>query len=466
MDRTRNLDAVFQPASVAIAGVGPMTAGKCYLNSLLDSGFKGPIYSLNSRGGSDVDGHKIYPSIKDVPGKVDYVISCIPAAHLPQLIRDAACKEVKVLSMFTSGFSETGRNEARALEEEIRALARERGIRLLGPNCMGVYSPASGLSFVSDFPREKGKVAFVCQSGGHAIYFTRMAAQRGVRFSKVISYGNASDINESDLFEYLMNDPDTEIVASYIEGVRNGTRFARVVKELASKKPVLMIKGGFTPYGARAAASHTASMAGSDEVWDHVLRQSGVIRVPTLEELCDLVVTFLFLPLPRGRRVAMAGGGGGATVLATDACAASGFTLPDIPPDLDAALRRYLDSDAGLILTNPIEYNMLPEVTYGMGRTMLEHEAFDFMLVNCVFGQAPWPAYDFWFDNVCNTTLRVHSAVAKPIAVVLISDLAAMEEHRDQLRARYVTAGLPVYHSMQAACRAIDRFMRYRAERP
>ena len=186
MKRTESLDIAFSPASVAIAGVGPTTAGGNYLKSLLDSGFKGKIYPLNPRDG-EILGMPIYPNIKDVPDPVDYVISCIPADLVPQLVEDCTENRAKVLSLFTAGFSETGTERGRLLEAEICRLAQAGGLRLIGPNCMGVYSPRVGLSFVSDFPRERGRVAFVCQSGGNTIYFVRLAAQRGVRFSKVIS---------------------------------------------------------------------------------------------------------------------------------------------------------------------------------------------------------------------------------------------------------------------------------------
>jgi acyl-CoA synthetase (NDP forming) len=367
--------------------------------------------------------------------------------------------------MFTSGFSETGSETGRKLEEEIVRIAHDAGIRLIGPNCMGVYSPKGGVSFVTDFPRESGGVALVCQSGGNAIYLVRLAAERGIRFSKAISYGNACDVDESDLFEHLMEDSETELVTAYIEGVKDGERFQQVLNKLAARKPVIVLKGGVTREGARTASSHTSSLAGSDRVWSALLDQAGVIRVNTLYELVDMMVTFRFLRPPAGRRVAMIGGGGGASVLATDACALNGFSLPTIPAEVSREMRTGLDSDAGLILTNPIELNLSPEVTYKMAKTMLEYEDFDLMLANCVFGQHPWSPFDMWFDMFCDTVLKVHAEVEKPIAVSVESDLTNQEQHFAALRRRYVEAGLPVYYSMSDACLAIDRFMCYREAR-
>ncbi len=461
-NRTRNLDSAFAPASIAIAGVGPMSAGKCYLDSLHDSGYKGDIYALNNKGGN-MDGMVLYRSINDVPGQVDLVISCIPAAHVVQLLRGSAEKGVKVVAMFTSGFSETGRAGAKNIEAEIASLARSTGVRVIGPNCMGVYSPKAGVSFVSDFPKEAGKVAFVCQSGGHAIYVTRLAAERGVRFSKVVSYGNASDVNETDLFEYLATDEETEIVAAYIEGIKDGARFRNAVRTLAAKKPVIILKGGQTPEGARTAASHTSSLAGSDRVWDSLFRQAGVIRVYGLHEMVDMLVTFTFMPLPRGRRLAMVGGGGGASVLATDAGAANGFVLPPVPAEVREQFSSFLDSDAGLILTNPVELNMFPDMEFSVARTMLAHETYDFMLANLVFGQQPWPAFDTWFDLVTDTALKLRATISKPVGVILDSHLAKEAAHFKAVENKCVQSRIPVYHNMLSACRAIDRFMKHQA---
>ncbi|MBN2099348.1 MAG: CoA-binding protein [Dehalococcoidia bacterium] len=461
MRRTEHLDTAFAPSSIAVIGVGPITAGRFYVESLLAAGYRGPLYPIHPDGG-EISGLKILRSLKDVAGPVDFVESCIPARFVPQLIRECAEKHVKVVSMFTSGFSETGSEMGRQLEAEIVRVARDAGIRLIGPNCMGVYSPKAGVSFVPDFPRESGGVALVCQSGGNTIYLVRLAAERGIRFSKAISYGNACDVDEGDLFEYLMEDSETELVTAYIEGVKDGDRFRKVLNRLASRKPVVVLKGGVTREGARTASSHTSSLAGSDRVWGAILGQAGVIRVNTLYELVDMMVAFRFLRPPKGRRVAMVGGGGGASVLATDACASSGFGLPTIPAEVSGEMRSALDSDAGLILTNPIELNLSPEVTYKMTKTMLEYEGFDLMLANCVFGQHPWSPFDMWFDLFCDTVLKVHAEVNKPIAVAIESDLTNQEQHFAALKRRYVEARLPVYYSMSDACLAVDRFMRWR----
>jgi acyl-CoA synthetase (NDP forming) len=315
VNKNQALEQILNPTSIAIAGVAPAGAGQfntgqLFLDTILEYGFKGKVYPLNPRGGESA-GLRVYANIKDVPEPVDYLISCIPAPRVPQLIKDCAAKGVKVVCLFTAGFSETGSDQGQKLEEEIRRLAQVTGVRIIGPNCMGVYSPKAGLSFASDFPKESGRVALICQSGGNTLYLVRAAAERGVRFSKVVSYGNACDIDEGELLEYFIQDTETDIVAAYIEGVKDGHRFYQVLKKLSAVKPVAVLKGGYTEAGVGAAVSHTGSLAGSDEVWDTLLSQAGAIRVYSLDELVDMMVTFPYMLVPQGRRVGILGVGGG-----------------------------------------------------------------------------------------------------------------------------------------------------------
>jgi len=466
MDKIESLKTAFNPSSVAIAGVGgPLTSGRFYLESLLKAGFKGNIYPLHPNGG-EVEGFKVYPNVNDVPGPVDYVISCVPASSVPGLVQDCARKGVRFVSLFTSGFAEMGSEEGRQLEAEIVRLARDGSVRLIGPNCMGIYSPEAGLSYVFDFPRDSGRVALICQSGGHSIYFVRAGARRGLRFSKVVSYGNACDVDETDLLEYLIHDPETEMVAVYIEGVKDGERFRRVLSELCAVKPVAVLKGGTSQDGARTAASHTGSLAGSDGVWDGLLRQAGALRVDTLEELLDLTVTFQFLKVPQGKRVAMIGGGGGSTVVATDACAQHGFALPPVPPAVRETIKAALEFEAGRVLTNPVEISMFPESCYTMTSSLLLSEAYDLLMCYLVFEQPPWPFFNSWFEIVADVIARVNGDIDKPVAMILHSDISAERDMFLDLERRCYQAGVPVYHSVTGACKAIARFIRYHSERP
>ena len=466
----QGLGFIFDPKSVAIAGVSAKQMssggmGQRYFRSMLDYGFKGRVYPLNPKGG-EIDGLRLYANIKDISEPVDYVISCIPAPAGPQLMKDCIAKGVKVVHFYTSGFSEIGTEERRKLEEEIRTLAKASGIRIIGPNCLGVYCPKSNFTFHADFPRESGPVALVCQSGGISTYLIREAAKRGVRFSKVVSYGNAADIDETDLLDYLAHDPDTRIILAYIEGVKNGRKFGQVLKEAARAKPVIVIKGGVTESGARSAASHTGALAGSNETWDALLHQVGAIRVSSLEELIDMAVTFSYLSLPRGRRVGIMGIGGGLTVLATDECGSAGLVVPRLPQHLCEELSDLVKDEAGTILNNPMDISAgaWESGYYRALEILTGYEDIDFAMVHIALGPLSFPLS--WYDQVWNSLIediaKFHKESAKPV-MVIIHQLTSDADYKWMFEAqkRCSEAGLPVYHSIGSAVRSFDRFYKY-----
>ena len=276
MDWLSELRPIFYPRTLAVVGVSRDEAkfGSLFLRALLDFGFKGRIYPVHPEGG-EILGLKAYPSVRDIPEPVDLAAIMVPAPHVPAVLEDCLAKGVPGAEVFTSGFSETGDERAAALERELARIAR-RGIRIVGPNCFGIYCPGGGLTLLpgGNFQRESGPVGFITQSGGHAVEFAREGRGRGIRFSKVISYGNGCDLNESDLLEYMAQDDETRIIAMYLEGPRDGRRFARLVKELAPRKPVVIWKAGLTRTGGRAVRSHTASLAGEEAVWEAFFRQT------------------------------------------------------------------------------------------------------------------------------------------------------------------------------------------------
>lgn len=468
-----DLDRVFHPKSVAIAGVSTDEAAigiaRNYLEAFLRYDFGGRVYPVNRKGG-EIRGLRAYPSIKDIPDEVDYVVSCVPAASVPQLVKDCAAKGVKAVQFFTAGFSESDTAEGRRLEAEICDLAREGGVRLIGPNCVGIYCPAGKLSFAPHFPMESGEVAFICQSGGNAVYFTQLCAQRGIRFSKVISYGNACDVNASELLEYLTADPETKIIAAYIEGLEDGKRFRKALKEAAAVKPVILMKGGLTEAGARAAASHTGVLAGSAEVWKGLLQQEGIILVPTLEDLVDMVVTFLYLPVPRGRRLGTIGIGGGATVVATDIYVSTGLVLPPLPQEMQQKLRDLVQDEAGISLNNPVD---LSDQTFGPAlypglRALADYDGIDTLIFHLPLGITPMnPSMpEEGAAAFLDSVIRVHNENSKPIAVVL-NYITTSESWETAFRCQRKChqAGVPTYLSMESAAKALDRFLHYHENR-
>ena len=261
-----DLEQMLRPRSVAIVGASqdPQKFGYKYLAALQHQGFAGRLYAVNPRA-EPVLGCKGYQSLSEIPESVDYVISTVPSAAALQVVSESVEKGVRFLHFFTAQFGETGDDAKIGLERELLGLARKGGLRILGPNCMGVYHPDAGLAFWR-MPREPGGVGLISQSGGLAGELVRNLSLRGVRFSKVVSFGNALDIDEIELLEFLADDPDTTIIAAYLEGTRDGSALLGALQKAATRKPVLIQKCGRTEAGAQAVASHTASLAGSHAV--------------------------------------------------------------------------------------------------------------------------------------------------------------------------------------------------------
>jgi len=333
-----SLEEVLHPRSIAVVGASDDGRGSQFFGNLIDFGFKGTLYPVNPKY-SEVMKIKAYPTVKDIPGPVDYVISAAPAPQVPQIMQDCVQKGVKGIHLFTARFSETGREDAADLEKRVLQIAKEGGVRIIGPNCMGVYYPKMGISFQPQFPKVSGSIALASQSGQAAGEIINKTTQRGGYFNKAISYGNAIDFNECDFLEYFAGDPDVKVIMMYIEGPKDGSRFFNILREVTRTKPVAIIKGGRGHAGTRATASHTASLAGATEVWNTMISQAGAVSASSMDELVDMAISFYFLPPITGRRVGVAAGAGGATVLAADQCEEAGLDVAPLPQEIREELR-------------------------------------------------------------------------------------------------------------------------------
>ena len=468
-----SLDYLFHPRSIAIAGVSSdqskFSAGLRFLKCLTDFGFEGKIYPIGSNGGEAL-GLKVYSSISDIPDSVDYVISAIPSRYAPQLVKECANKGVRAIHFFTSGFSEIEDDVGEQLESEILNLAQQSGIRILGPNCMGLYYPKTGLTYTvgfpeqSAFPRRSGSVGLIAQSGGNSLYGVREATTRGIYFSKGVSYGNACDLNETDFLEYLADDPETEIITAYIEGVKDGPRFARVLRRATEVKPVIVFKGGNTESGTRAAASHTGAMAGSNAIWGNLLKQVGAIQVHSIAEMVDVALLFSRGFIPRGRNAAVIGAGGGASVQAADDCADAGLILPMLPEQIRQTLKNLYATEAGRIFRNPVDIAPFTGSAKLLNtiKVIADSEEIDLMLIHIAFdGNALIDRKDVVKPYV-EAILDSKEVVNKPLAVVLHLD--ATDEAKRLALEVYGTlreAGLPVYPSVGRAASAINKCIQY-----
>jgi acyl-CoA synthetase (NDP forming) len=460
------LDYIFHPRSVAVVGVSGKQrdwgGGEMFVRALQHMGFPGPIYPINPRA-QEVLGLPCYPSLLDVPGPVDHVISSIPASGVLELMDHAAAKGAHSVHFFTAGFRETGEEERVALEQEILRRARAGGVRVIGPNCMGLYCPAAKVAFAPESPRRSGNLAFISQSGLNAEEMIMYAALRGVRFSKVVSYGNAVDLDESDFLEYCTVDPETAIITTYIEGVKDGRRFLRTLSAASAAKPVIVLKGGVTGAGSRAADSHTGSLAGSAQVWEAACRQAGVLSVQSLEELEDMAVAFSFLQRPAGRGVAIMGVGGGSSVLAADAAEREGLSVPALSEDLQAQLRQFTPV-AGTSVRNPLDTVgiMAREQFLEAVRIAASSPDIDLLLIQSRIDWTQSMGQDS-MEFVAQGVEALEEAVkvgGKPVVAVIWPPTSVETMERVvAFQERCARAGLPVFWGVHRALHAVARFL-------
>lgn len=348
------LDPIFKPESIAIIGASssPLKWGGRMLNRPVRTGYRGAIYPVNPNM-SEISGFRSYRSILDIPKPVDLAIMTIPAHMTPHAIKECVEKGVKGVILITAGYSEIG-EEGKAIEDEVAQIAREGGIRLVGPNCMGLWSSSVNLNLSFELAPRTGPISFISQSGTFGVFLSEIANSKGYGLSKFVSIGNQADLTAADYLEYLAEDEQTGVIVFYIEGFKDGRRFFELAKDVAKIKPILIFKAGQTEAGSRAAMSHTASLAGSDDIFDSACRQAGLIRTNEAVHAFDMADALTTQPLPPGRRVAILGSGGMGVVTA-DACASLGLEVPHLEIETVRLLQKTMPPHAPLP-TNPIDF--------------------------------------------------------------------------------------------------------------
>ena len=332
---------IMQPEAVAVIGASAEEGkiGNSVMRNLIDGGYEGEIYPVHPRADTILD-HTCYPSVTEVPGDIDIAIFCIPAPLVARVLADCGAKKIPGAVLIPSGFAEVGEH---ALQEEIVAVARENNVRLMGPNIYGFYYTHKNLCATFCTPyTEKGKVALSSQSGGVGMAIVGFSRSAKMGVSAIVGLGNKADIDEDDLLTFFEQDPNTEVIAMHVEDLKDGRAFAEVAARVSRKKPIVVLKAGRTGMGARAANSHTGALAGDDRVYDAVLRQSGVIRAHSLNDMLEFARGLQVLPTPKGENVLILTGAGGSGVLLSDACADNDLTLMPMPADLDAAFREFI----------------------------------------------------------------------------------------------------------------------------
>ncbi|MBW2053059.1 MAG: CoA-binding protein [Deltaproteobacteria bacterium] len=348
------LDPIFKPKSIAVIGASknPAKWGGRVISQALQSDFRGPIYPVNPRE-KEIFGLKTYPDVLDIPHDVDMAVFTLPAAHVPRVMENCVKKGIKGGIIISADFAETGET-GRALEAETVRIAREGGIRFVGPNGNGIWTSAVGLN-ISPIPKPmSGPLSFITQSGTFMGIAARAAIEQGFGLSKFISIGNQADLTATDYLEYLAQDEDTKVIALYIEGFKDGRRFFQMARKMSKLKPILIFKGGTSASGTRATLSHTASIAGADEIFDSMCRQTGLIRVFELEHLFVMAEALFSQPLPRGDRIAVVGTGGQG-VTTVDLLSSLGGTVPEFKEEDKHRLKAVMPPHAP-VPNNPVDF--------------------------------------------------------------------------------------------------------------
>jgi acetyltransferase len=418
-----------------------------------DAGCK-RLYPVNPKRG-EILGLKCYPSIRAVPERLDVAILLTPPESVLPLVEECVANKVKGAVVFASGFGELG-PEGRELQREIGRGGREGGTRVIGPNCIGFFNPGAGVVtypqvIMKGTPKEPGSIGGFSQSGSFVDYLVWFLAEKGLRFSTVVSCGNEADLAADDYLEYLGRDEQTKVIVAYMEGVKDGKRFFQVAREVGAKKPIILWKGGMSEQGARAAASHTGVLAGSANIWKAMFKQTGIINVASVEDVVDTTVAFHNLPLPKGRRIAVLGGQGGTGVGTADNCYALGLELPRYEEQTVARLREVLPP-IGTSVGNPTDTGVASLLNPELYAKAIEIVADDPNIDMILVISTP---VDVCLQHVANAA----KTIDKPLAV----SVYALPESEPEIYATLAAEGVAAYPDPKRAAIALARMAEYAA---
>lgn len=449
------LQAIFAPRAVAVIGATGRagSVGRAVFENVLRHGYAGVVYPVNPKAAS-IMSVKAYPTVRDIPDPVDLAIVIVPRDTVPQILEECGEKGVKAAIVITAGFKELGAQGA-VHEHQVLEAARQRGIRLLGPNCLGVINTDPRVSLNGSFARIMplpGNLALVSQSGAVGTAALEYVQGEGIGLSKFVSVGNKADLNENDFLAYLKDDPLTDVILFYLEDLTDPSRFFRLAQEVGEKgkKPILAIKSGRTAAGAKAASSHTGALAGSDQAYDALFAQCGVLRVESLEELFDYAVAFAWQPLPRGNRVAVVTNAGGLGIMTTDAAERYGLTMASLEAATMEKLAHGLPPAANV--HNPVDVlGDAREDRYGLAlEAVLNDPGVDGVIVIST------PQLMTDLKAVAAAVAGVASRFPKPVLVcqMALEDIEAPQTILTQAR-------IPHYHFPEEAARSLAAMARY-----
>jgi acyl-CoA synthetase (NDP forming) len=450
------MEAIFNPATVAMVGVPEgMKMGRLFLMGLQSAGYRGKIYPVNPRIDT-IDGLPVFKRAADIPGPVDLAVVLVPKKHLYPVLEELGAVGTRAAVIFTAGFSELGADggdEQRRLVEHARAC----GIRLIGPNCMGVYSSKARMSSFPSMPMDEGDTALVSGSGSLTSFIVLRGVSRGLYFSKAVSFGNAADLVPSDFFTYLADDPATSVITAYIEGVPEGARFYETVGRMSLKKPTVIWKAGLTEYGGRAARSHTGALAGRSALWNGALAQAGAVQVGGMDELLDAVMALKFIPPHTGRRVAILSGPGGFAVAAADELERTGLLLAELSEETKHRIAAILPK-TGISVANPVDVGLSASVDYRLytepARAVMEDPGVDaLLLIGGTFSAETNRSF-------MEALVAARNQTGKTLIMVDIPEFYFAISEKD-LGRQFVAAGIPTFPTSARALWGLKKAVDY-----
>jgi len=455
-------DAILRPKSIAVIGASrtPNTIGWQILDNLLRFGFNGPLYPVNPKA-EVIHSIRAYPTVRAIPDPVDLAIVVVPKHLVQGVAEECGQKRVKGLVVITAGFAEVG-GEGIVREAKLLETVKRYGMRMVGPNCMGVLNSSPDFSMNATFAPTMppyGPVGFISQSGAMGLSILDYAEELGIGIHQFVSVGNKADVSGNDLLLYWADDPEIRVILMYLESFGDPRRFYQIARELTRKKPIFVVKAGRTAAGARAASSHTAALAGTDLAADALMEQCGVVRAQTVEELFDYAMAFPRLPLPKGNRVAIVSNAGGPAIILADACESLGLSVHELSAETQAAIRRRVPDEAAV--RNPVDLiaSATAETYRDVLALVLQDPNVDAVIVSVV----P-PPLGSKAKDVAEAIVRVAASRRDiPVMSVLMGRQGIPAGMRELL-----TAGMPGYIFPESAARALAAMNRYREwlERP
>jgi acyl-CoA synthetase (NDP forming) len=450
------IQGLLSPKSIALYGIPRgLKPGKVFLLGLLDQGFPGPIYLIHPTA-QEIDGIKTYPDLDQVPGPVDLVIIMSPKETVFDALTECARKQVRAVILYTSGFSELGEAAGRDDEARMRQIAHGGGFRLLGPNCMGIYSPLSRIAPFPGMPKTPGKIGFISQSGSLVNLFVNLCSAEGLFFSHVVSSGNSADIGLADLLAWMGRDEQTGVICTYCEGVRDSGRLLDALRETTPKKPVIMWKVGLTGAGSRAAASHTGALTGPGDLWRSLFRQFNILDVCDIEEMCDLAMAFYNLGPGGSGRVAIVSGPGGPAVSAADAVERNGLVMA-VPGKESIRRLKELLPPTGTSTANPIDVGLSASFDLRLYQGALEI-ILDDPGVDAVVMLGGGASSDMSADYI-QGLIRAKERSDKHVIAIAYPGFVQIDQ--ENLLKPLHEHGIPVYSTPERALRAYARMSAY-----